>query len=198
MTMTTILDFRPKPATWHGLLTAAAVAVVISPLPASGQVVAEDVTFTKDIAPILQRSCQNCHRPDALAPMSLITYQQVRPWARAIKYRTGLRDKRGVMPPWFIERGVGIQHFKDDISLSEAEIATIATWVDNRAPRGDPADMPPPLTFPDEDEWRIWEPDLIVSSPTFVTEALAPDWWGSIGKVPTGLTEDRYVAAIEF
>src|SRR2546426_9216161 len=87
--------------------------------------VAQDVTFTKDIAPILQRSCQNCHRPDSIAPMSLLTYEQVRPWAKAIKERTLLRRQRGAMPPWFIEKEIGIQNFKDDISLSDAEIARI-------------------------------------------------------------------------
>ena len=83
---------------------------------------AAGVTFAKDIAPILQRSCQQCHRPASVAPMSLLTYEDVRPWARAIKMRTALRNKRGAMPPWFIEKDIGIQHFKDDISLSEEEI----------------------------------------------------------------------------
>ena len=63
---------------------------------------AEGVTFTKDIVPILQRSCQNCHRPDSMAPMSLMSYEEVRPWARSIKQRTGLRNRTGVMPPWFL------------------------------------------------------------------------------------------------
>src|SRR3990170_3294580 len=89
-----------------------------------------DVTFTKDIAPILQRSCQNCHRPDGVAPMSLITYEDVRPWARAIKTRTGIGPRAGVMPPWYIEKNIGIQHYKDDPSLSDEEIAKIAKWAD--------------------------------------------------------------------
>ena len=83
----------------------------------------DEVTFTKDIAPILQRSCQDCHRPDGVAPMSLITYEEVRPWARAIKTRTGLGPRAGVMPPWFVEKNIGIQKFKNDPSLSDAEIA---------------------------------------------------------------------------
>src|SRR5690242_9350438 len=86
------------------------------------------VTFTKDIAPILQRSCQNCHRPDGVAPMSLVTYEQVRPYARAIKQRTSIGPHRGVMPPWYIEKNVGIQKYKNDPSLSDAEIATIGRW----------------------------------------------------------------------
>src|SRR5579859_7008021 len=88
------------------------------------------VTFSKDIAPILQRSCQNCHQPNSVAPMSLITYREVRPWARAMKERTALRDRRGVMPPWYIEKNIGIQRYKNDNSLSELEIAKIAKWAE--------------------------------------------------------------------
>ena len=105
---------------------------------------AADVTFTKDIAPILQRSCENCHRADGVAPMSLVTYEDVRPWARAIKQRTGIGPKAGVMPPWYVEKNIGIQKFQNDPSLSDDEIATIAKWADSGAPRGNPADMPPP------------------------------------------------------
>jgi hypothetical protein len=157
----------------------------------------DQVTFTKDIVPILQRSCQRCHRPDAVAPMSLITYEEVRPWARAIKQRTALRDKPGAMPPWYIEKHIGIQKYKGDFSLNDEEIAKIAKWADGGAPRGNPADMPPPLKFADANEWEIGTPDLIVSSPSVTVGATDPDWWGPIGQVDTGLTEDRYVAAIE-
>src|SRR5262249_55076717 len=75
-------------------------------------------TFSRDVAPILQRSCQNCHRPGNIAPMSFLTYKDVRPWARAIKEKVVRRE----MPPWFIDRNVGIRHFKDDPSLSDEEI----------------------------------------------------------------------------
>ena len=178
-----------------------AVGVALAPAvsaPASAQDAGAEVTFTKDIAPILQRSCQKCHRPDSLAPMSLIDYEEVRPWARAMKQRTALRDKPGVMPPWFIERDIGIQGFKNDPSLSEEEILKIALWADSGAPRGDLADMPPPVAFIDVDEWEIGEPDLIVSSPSVTVKGEQPDWWGSIGEIATTLPEDRYVAAIEY
>ena len=175
------------------------VALVAAPAPALAQAGAEhEVTFSKDIAPILQRSCQKCHRPNALAPMSLIDYDEVRPWARSIRNRTGLRDKPGVMPPWYIEKDIGIQRFKDDPSLSEEELRKIAMWVDSGAPEGDPADLPAPVAYIDVDDWEIGEPDLIVSSPTVEVPGEAPDWWGAIGEVPSGLTEDRYVAALEF
>ena len=158
-------------------LSAAAGVVLALAFPVSA--FAQDspgaaVTFTKDIAPILQRSCQKCHRPNSLAPMSLIDYEEVRPWARAMKQRTGLRDKPGVMPPWFIEKDIGIQQFKNDPSLSDAEVAKIAAWADHGAPRGDPADLPPPVAFIDVNDWEIGEPDLIVSSPSVDVKAEAP------------------------
>ena len=194
-----MMTMRYSRRTSLALFTAALLAAAAAPAPALAQAGAEhEVTFSRDIAPILQRSCQKCHRPNAIAPMSLIDYDEVRPWARAIKNRTGLRDKPGVMPPWFVEKDIGIQAFKDDPSLSDAEIRLIATWVDDGAPEGDPADLPPPLAFIDVDEWEIGEPDLIVSSPSVQVPADAPDWWGAIGEVPTGLTEDRYVAALEY
>ena len=155
------------------------------------------VTFAKDIAPILQRSCQTCHRPASVAPMSLLTYEDVRPWARAIKMRTGLRSERGAMPPWFIEKDIGIQHYKNDPSLSEEEIEKIAIWADGGAPLGNPADLPPPLDFGDENTWAIGEPDLILDSAEVTVPASAPDKWTNLGTIPTGLTEDRYVAAVE-
>ena len=150
-------------------------------------------TFTKDVAPILQRSCENCHREGGVAPMPLTTYEQVRPWARSIKTRTAQRE----MPPWFIEKNIGIQKFKHDPSLSDAEIATIAAWVDAGAPRGNPGDMPPPRQYADAAGWTIGTPDLIVSSPAKTIEAVAADWFGALDPVPTRLTEDRYIKAVE-
>jgi hypothetical protein len=159
--------------------------------------VPDEVTFARHIVPILQRSCQNCHRPAGVAPMSLVTYEEVRPWARAIKNRTGLGPRAGVMPPWYIEKDIGIQHYKDDISLSDVEIATVAKWADTGAARGQDADAPPPLTFDGDGGWRIGTPDLVVSSEELLVKGDAPDWWGEIKSIPTGLTEDRYVSAVE-
>ena len=114
-----------------GVLTVLGLALV-SPTPgrvaAAAPEVPDTVTYTKDIAPIIQRSCENCHRVDGVAPMALSTYEEVRPWARAIKQRTSIGPKAGVMPPWYVEKNIGIQHYKNDPSLSPAEIATIAKW----------------------------------------------------------------------
>jgi hypothetical protein len=197
MTCTHSAHARPATLTGTLLLATLATLVTLAPSRAVAGQTQSTATFTKDIAPILQRSCQNCHRPNSVAPMSLITYEDARPWARSIKLRTGLRDRMGIMPPWFIDKHVGIQDYKDDISLSEKEIATIAEWVDAGAPRGNPSDMPPALTFTAANEWALGEPDLIVDSPPVTMKANAPDWWGALAPVPTGLTEDRYVAAVE-
>jgi hypothetical protein len=176
--------------------------VVVAAAPAAAQTATDHpVTFSKDIAPILQRSCQRCHRPDSVAPMSLITYEQVRPYAREIKRRTALRDvpwSRGVMPPWFLERTIGVQKIKDDISLSDGDLATIAKWVDSGAPEGDPKDLPPALTFADAATWTLGKPDLVVSSPTVLVPAVASDWSRFLGRTPTGLTEDRYARSSEY
>ena len=104
------------------------VALFTTPMSAqqAAPAAAPEVTFTKDIAPILQRSCQNCHRPGQVAPMSLLTYEDARPWARSMKARTAIRDKAGAMPPWYIEKNIGIQHYKNDPSLSDEEVAKIA------------------------------------------------------------------------
>ncbi len=158
---------------------------------------AREVTFAKDVAPIIQRSCENCHRADGVAPMALSTYEDARPWARAMKQRTGIGPKAGVMPPWYVEKNIGIQQFHNDPSLSEAEIATIAKWADSGAPRGNPADMPPAKVFADRQSWAIGTPDLVIKMQEVTVKSTAPDWWGEVPSVPTGLTEDRYVAALE-
>jgi hypothetical protein len=155
-----------------------------------------EVTFAADIAPILQRSCQTCHRPGGVGPMSLLTYEEVAPWAAMMKYKTGLRDRAGVMPPYYLERDIGIQHMQDDPRLSEEEIQKIAAWADNGGPLGNPAVLPPPRVFDDSNNWRLGEPDLITKTEEFFMEAGAPDWWGDMPSVPVGLDEDRYVRAV--
>src|SRR5579872_2281841 len=169
-----------RSATPLGLISiTAGVPASVLRAQSSGPLGPEPVTFTRDIVPILQRSCQQCHTADGGAPMSLVTYEEVRPFARAIKQRTSMGARAGVMPPWFIEKTIGIQHYKADPSLSDAEIAKVAAWVDAGAPRGNPADMPPPRAAASgENGWLLGTPDLIVKSPDVFVPAIAPDRWG--------------------
>ena len=189
------------PRTWRFITSTAALSVgalglvtVWLTAGASAQTPARAgaPTFAKDVAPIMQRSCQACHRPNSMAPMSFLSYEDVRPWARAIKTKVVARE----MPPWYIDRTVGIHEFKEDPSLSDAEIATMVRWVDGGAPRGNPADLPPPRKFEDDDIWRIGKPDLEVKSIEHRVPATGPDWWGDY-VVDTGLTEDRFLKAVE-
>ena len=150
------------------------------------------VTFTKDVAPILQRSCVTCHRPGEMAPMSLQTYEDARPWARAIKTRVSNRE----MPPWHIDRNIGLQKFKDDPSLSDQEIATIVRWVDGGPQRGNLTDMPPQRQFADSSQWQIGKPDLIIRYPAHKVPVAGPDLFGSL-YTQSPLTEDRYIKAIQ-
>ncbi len=158
----------------------------------------EDITYADHIAPILQRSCVQCHRPGGGGPMTFMSYDEVRPWAPVIMYRTAIRDRMGAMPPWYIEKDIGITDgFESDYSLSDLDLAMIQAWAQNGAPRGNPANEPPPMVFTPSDEWTLGEPDLILVGPDQTRPAIGPDWWGDIGLVPTGLTEDRYVQSIE-
>src|SRR6266508_2630222 len=154
------------------------------------------VTFTKDVAPIFQQKCEACHRADGMAPMSLVTYEDARPWAKSIASRVGARQ----MPPWHIDKTIGIQKFKNDRSLNDDQIETILAWVANGSPKGDPTDMPPPKVWRDDTGWNMankyGQPDLVVKSPEYTMPPIAQDaWWRPT--VPTGLTEPRWVRAIE-
>ena len=181
------------------VLLVAAVGCAWAPAPARAERAPNEATptFTKDVSPLLQRSCVGCHRPGSIAPMSLITYDEVRPWARAIRERVARSPNDPErMPPWFIEKNVGIQHFKDDPSLSAEDVALIDAWVDAGAPRGNPADLPPARDWSDGG-WNIGTPDLIVSSPEVTVEALAADQNIQLAASPTGLRGNRYVKAVE-
>lgn len=175
--------------------TAMGLALMASPAAAQMQP-AGQVTFTRDVAPIFQKACESCHRKDSIGPMSLVTYEEARPWARSIRARVAARQ----MPPWHIDKNVGIQHFQNDRSLTDAQIATIVKWVDTGAPRGDMKDMPVPVTWPDEEAWNFTslfgEPDLIIRTPQWTQPAVGQDAWYK-PVVESGLTEARWVRAIE-
>ena len=157
------------------------------------------VTFSKDIAPILQKKCQVCHQPGSIAPMSLLTYADARPWARSIKDRVTARK----MPPWPIDKTVGIQEFKNDLSLTDAQIDLIARWADAGAPQGDPAALPPPVKWPDYvNSWRYEErfgrpPDLVVASPVYTVVSNGMDQFPPMQTKVQGLDKERWIRAIE-
>jgi mono/diheme cytochrome c family protein len=177
-----------------GIALLSVAAVLATPTVAAAQSSKRAATFARDVAPIFQRSCQQCHRPGSIAPMSLLTYDEARPWARSIKARVSARE----MPPWFIDRNIGVQRFKNDISLNDDEIAAIVNWVDAGAPLGDPKDLPPPATFPDITAWQIGTPDLVVEMPgELIVKAVAPDWWGDVVTEIPAVAEDRYIKAVE-
>jgi mono/diheme cytochrome c family protein len=125
-------------------------------IAASAATAATNVTFNKDVLPLLQNNCQQCHRPGEIAPMSLLTYTEARPYAKAIKAAVLSRK----MPPWFADPKIG--HFANDRTLSQAQIETLVAWVDNGAPEGDAKDKPAPRTF--QDGWNL-KPDMIISMP---------------------------------
>src|SRR5579871_4087192 len=153
-------------------------------------------TFTKDIAPIFQEKCQTCHRAGQMAPMSLVTYNEVRPWAKAIKQRVVTRQ----MPPWHVDPTVGIQQFANDISLNPAQISTIARWVDAGVPEGDAKDLPPAKVWPQDDGWQLSKqygaPDLVIKSEPYTMPAKGQDVWFK-PLTPITLSEPRWVRAVE-
>ncbi|MDE0082319.1 MAG: hypothetical protein OXT72_06705 [Gammaproteobacteria bacterium] len=182
-----------------GLALAGALAL-------AGEAVAQEVTYAEDVAHILQENCVRCHRPGTSAPMALQSYDQVRPWAPMIKQAVVNR----MMPPgWYIDRTVGIQDFKNDPSLSDEEIETIAMWVDSGMPMGDPSNLPEPVEWRAEHEyWQLEDdlgwgpPDLIVTSPPFTVPAVSGDqWWepdAPLSQVVNAeLTEPRWVRGVE-
>jgi hypothetical protein len=149
---------------------------------------AGSVTFHRDVVPILQKNCQTCHRPGQIAPMSLLTYKDARPWARAIKNAVVART----MPPWFADPEYG--HFRNERRLAQSDIDTIAKWSDAGAPEGDPKDAAPPVQWP-EDGWQI-KPDYIVEGPTYEVPAKGiVEWTWFV--VPGGFTKDTWVTSIE-
>ena len=162
-----------------------------------------DLTFARDVAPIIQANCERCHRPLSVAPMPLQTYEEVRAFAPLI------RDKvvRRAMPPWPVDRTVGVTRFKNDPSLSDEEVRTIVDWIDSGTPMGDPADLPDPVEWPDGRTWEfaaeLGEPDMVLQSPLYTVVANGMDQWPTpitpleevqIGGEP--LTGDRWIRAV--
>ncbi|MEQ1855086.1 MAG: hypothetical protein ABL963_01385 [Longimicrobiales bacterium] len=157
---------------------------------------AAEVTYAKDVAAIIQNNCMVCHRPGGIGPMDLLTYEDARRYAR----RIGEQVANRLMPPYYYDNDIGIQELEHDWRLSNEEIATVVAWVDQGAPLGDPADMPPAPVIRDTDEWvftaDFGQPDVIVSSTPIDIPANGLDMWHR-PIVPTGVTEDRCIRAIE-
>jgi len=159
-------------------------------LVAPSLAVAAPPTFSKEVAPILYKSCVECHRPGAIAPMSLMTYDDARPWARALKQKVVARE----MPPWGADPHVG--KFANDPSLTEAQIATVAAWVDGGAPEGNRADRPKPPTF--TEGWAMGKPDLIfemVEPFEIPADGTVPYTYVTI---PTHLDHDIWIRGLEY
>ena len=169
-----------------GLVLAA--AALGSQTPVNSQ--APDISFHKDVEPILQKNCQTCHRPGQVAPMSFLTFENVRPWARAMK--TAVASRR--MPPWFADPQFG--PYLNDRSLSAKDIDTISRWADAGAPEGNPADAPKAVAWPEG--WTI-KPDVIVDGPTTDVPASTKnnvvEWMTVI--MPTGFTKDTWVTSVQ-
>jgi hypothetical protein len=172
------------------------IALILPALSIAADLNTKAPTFAKDVAPILQEKCQACHRAGSMAPMSLVTYEETRPWVKDIKQRVMTRN----MPPWHLDKTVGIQHFQNDISLSDEQIGLIARWVDAGAPLGDPKDMPAPKQWPKDDGWQLSKqfgaPDLVIKSEPYTMPAHGQDvWFKPLTQIP--LTEPRWVRAVE-
>ena len=178
---------------WIGVATGAMLFSIAGTVTAQ----LDEVTYSRDIAPILQQRCQTCHRKGQMGPMALTTFDEVRPWAPVIKARVTQRE----MPPWHLDKTVGIQDFENDVSLTDEEIDSISRWVDAGAPQGSAEDLPTAIDWPSDDVWRMAdrygrEPDLIIRSTPWTQSAQGQDqWWTPI--IETGLTEDRWVTGME-
>jgi len=147
------------------------------------------VTFSKDVAPVLQRNCQTCHRPGEAAPFSMLTYEQTRPWAKAMKEAVLMKK----MPPWYADPRYG--RFSNARTLAQKDIDTLAAWADAGAPRGDPKDMPPPVNF--IEGWSIPKPDVVYELPEpFHIPATGTIEYQKV-VVPSGFTEDKWVQYAE-
>ncbi|MEB3323238.1 MAG: hypothetical protein VKI81_10495, partial [Synechococcaceae cyanobacterium] len=179
-------------------LRAAAVALLTGgALAAASPAAGQAVTYAADVAPILNAKCAECHRPNSIAPMSLLTYEQ----ARRFSSRIGRVVEDRVMPPWGLSPSIGIQHYKNDRALTADEIETLLAWVDAGAPLGDAALVPETPDFSAGPfawtlESRLGAPDLVIDGPVVSVPSEGPDEWFEV-TIPTGLTEERWVRAVE-
>jgi len=164
------------------------MALAAAPSGAAAASHTTNPTFNKDVLPILQKNCQTCHRPGEVGPMGLLTYQETRPWAKAIK--AAVLSKK--MPPWFADPHFG--QFLNDRRLSDADVKTLVTWVDGGAPEGDPKDKPLPIRW--REGWNI-RPDVILQTTKPMTVPATGTLQYTYIVIPTGFTKDTWVTAAE-
>ncbi len=193
---------KSRPQFWSLLspVVCAPALVLLLGTPNAGvaQEQSASLTFSEDIAPILFENCVGCHQPNGIGPMPLLSYDDVRPYASRIQRKVAARE----MPPWHLDKTIGIQEYKNDISLSDFEIGQIVSWVDAGAPEGDPANLPMLPDLPDGSTWQLEEllgpPDFVIESPTLTVAANGQDQW-LVQRTPfEGLIDGpRYVRATE-
>jgi len=164
------------------------MALAAAPSGAAAASHTTNPTFNKDVLPILQKNCQTCHRPGEVGPMGLLTFQETRPWAKAIK--AAVLSKK--MPPWFADPHFG--QFLNDRRLSDADVKTLVTWVDGGAPEGDPKDKPLPIRW--REGWNI-RPDVILQTTKPMTVPATGTLQYTYIVIPTGFTKDTWVTAAE-
>ena len=154
-------------------------------------------TFSNEVVRILQQNCQSCHQPGGIAPMPLETYQQTRPFAPLIKTNV----IRRVMPPWHLDPTIGIQEYKNDFSLKDADREILVAWVDAGAPEGDPAMLPAPVDWPNWLEWelepQLGTPDMVFETGPIAVRAAGGDFWPDIDVSWPALENPRFLKAAE-
>jgi mono/diheme cytochrome c family protein len=184
---------------WLGAGPAASIVALVAALGVPGRAAAQHApTFTQDVAPILFDSCARCHQPNGIGPMSLLSYDQVKPYVRRIRQKVADRE----MPPWRLDKTVGIQSYKNDISLSDDQIHTVVQWIDDGAPEGDPSALPPVPDLPDGRDFELASvlgpPDFVVKAPPYTVRPNAQDqWWTPTVPFKGIIDKPRYVRATE-
>ena len=193
---------KSRPQFWSLLSPVVCAPALVLLLGTSGAGVAQEqsssLTFSEDIAPILFENCVGCHQPNGIGPMPLLSYDDVRPYASRIQRKVAARE----MPPWHLDKTIGIQEYKNDISLSDFEIGQIVSGDDAGAPEGDPANLPMLPHLPDGSTWQLEEllgpPDFVMESPTLTVAANGQDQWMMQSTPFEGVIDQpRYVRATE-
>jgi hypothetical protein len=171
-----------------GSIVTATLMFFLSPTGMAQTKLADPPTFSREVAPILFKHCANCHRPGEIAPMPLLSYEQVRPWAKSIREKVSM----GLMPPWHADAARGT--FSNDRRLTDTEKDTLIKWVNSGAPEGNPADLPPAPKF--TEGWEIGKPDVVLGIPPYEVPASGTIDYQNFS-VPTNFSEDKWIQAIE-